>query len=147
MPCCLCIHALPSLYPHLVVAVSTPGRRCIHALYNLKKKCKPRERLQLIKDAHTSKVVGNFSVGKIVLNLQRNFYRPRMQENVASFIIACILCCRRNLSNMKQGIPPSHAHYLVLNVENIKLFECSMPKYVMENSPLWKGDTSIGSFP
>ena len=45
------------------------------------------------------------------------------------------------------SIPPSHAHYLVLNVENIKLFECSMPKYVMENSPLWKGDTSIGSFP
>ena len=105
------------------------------------------ERLQLIKDAHTSKVVGNFSVEKIVLNLQRNFYRPRMQENVASFIIACILCCRRNISNRKQGIPPSHAHYLVLNVENIKLFECSMPKYVMENSPLWKGDTSIGSFP
>ena len=88
----------------------------------------------------------NFSVGKIVLNLQRNFYRPRMQENVASFIIACILCCRINLSNRKQGIPPSHAHYLVLNVENIKLFECSMPKYVMENSPLWKGDTSIGEW-
>ena len=40
---CRYIHALLSLYPCLAVSVSMPGRRCIHALYKFKKKCKPQE--------------------------------------------------------------------------------------------------------
>ena len=50
-------------------------------LYRLDKICVPKgERVQLIKKACTSKVAGNFVVGKIVSNLQRYVYWPKMQE-------------------------------------------------------------------
>jgi hypothetical protein len=60
--------------------------------------------LQLIREAHTSKVAGHFGVGKIVSNLQRYVYWPRMQEDVAQFIRGCILCCTNKPSNRKQGL-------------------------------------------
>lgn len=44
-------------------------------LYKMEKLCVPRgDRLQLIREAHTSKVVGHFCVGKMVANLQRYVY-------------------------------------------------------------------------
>jgi hypothetical protein len=53
-------------------------------LYKLDKLCVPKgEILQLIREAHTSKVAGHFGVGKTVANLQRYVYCPRMQEDVA----------------------------------------------------------------
>jgi hypothetical protein len=56
-------------------------------LYKLDKLCVPKgEILQLIKEAHTSKVAGHFGVGKIVSNLQRYVYWPRMQEDVAGLL-------------------------------------------------------------
>jgi hypothetical protein len=53
----------------------------------LDKLCVPKgEILHLIKEAHTSKVVGNFGVGKTIANLRRYMYWPRMQEDVALYI-------------------------------------------------------------
>jgi hypothetical protein len=74
-------------------------------LYKLDKLCVPKgERLQLIREAHTSKVAGHFGVGKIVSNLQRYVYWPRMQEDVAQYIRGCILCCTSKPNNRKQGL-------------------------------------------
>ena len=43
--------------------------------------CVPKgERLQLIKEAHTSMVVGNFGVGKTMANLHTYVYWTSMQE-------------------------------------------------------------------
>lgn len=56
-------------------------------LYMMDKLCVPKgECLHLIREAHSSKVAGHFGVGKIVANLQRYVYWPKMQEQVASFI-------------------------------------------------------------
>jgi hypothetical protein len=74
-------------------------------LYKLDKLCVPKgERLQFIREAHTSKVIGHFSVGKTVVNLQRYVYWPKMQENVARYIRGCILCCTSKPNNKKQGL-------------------------------------------
>jgi len=49
-------------------------------LYKLDKLCVPKgESLHLIREAHASKVAGNFSVGKTMANLQRYVYWPNMQ--------------------------------------------------------------------
>ena len=49
-------------------------------LYMLDKLCVPKgERLQLIREAQTSKVARNFGVWKIVANLHRYVYWPKMQ--------------------------------------------------------------------
>jgi hypothetical protein len=58
--------------------------------------------LQHIREAHTSKVAGNFGVGKPVSNLQRYVYWPIMQEDVAQYIRGRILCCTNKHNNMKQ---------------------------------------------
>jgi len=47
----------------------------------------------MTREVHTSKVRGQVGVGKIVANLQRYVYWPKMQEHVASFIRGCMLCC------------------------------------------------------
>ena len=47
-----------------------------------------------MREAHTSKVVGNFGVEKIDANLQRYVYFPIMYEYVAQFMRGCILCSR-----------------------------------------------------
>jgi hypothetical protein len=69
------------------------------------KLCVPKEeRVQLIREAHTSKVFIHFSVGKTVANLQRYVYWPKMQEEVSRFIRGCILCCTRKPNNRKKGL-------------------------------------------
>jgi hypothetical protein len=45
-----------------------------------------------------------FGVGKIVDNLQRYVYYPKMQEDVAWYIRGCIICCTMKPSNRKQGL-------------------------------------------
>ena len=74
-------------------------------LCKIDKLCVPKgERLHLIKEAHTFKVVGHFGVGKTIANLQRYVYCPKMQEYVAWYIRGCILCCTGKPNNRKQGL-------------------------------------------
>jgi hypothetical protein len=74
-------------------------------LYKLDKLCVPKgERLQLIGEAHTSKVAGHFGVGKTISNLQRYMYWPRMQKYVVQYIRGCIFCCTNKPNNRKQGL-------------------------------------------
>jgi hypothetical protein len=48
-------------------------------LYHLGKLCIPQgERINIIREAHSSLIVGQFGVGKTVANLQRYFYWPKM---------------------------------------------------------------------
>ena len=61
-------------------------------LYRLDKLCVAKgERLQLIRKAHISKVVGHFGVGKTMANLQRYVYWPKMQEYIVRFMYLLIL--------------------------------------------------------
>jgi len=60
--------------------------------------------LQIIREVDTSKVVGNFGVGKIVANLQRYVYWPRMQEYVYRFMKGCMLYCTNKPNNRNQGL-------------------------------------------
>ena len=74
-------------------------------LYMIVKLYVPKyERFYLIREAHTSKVARDFGVGKIVANLQRYVYWPRMQEYVTRYIRGFILCCTNEPSNKKQGL-------------------------------------------
>jgi hypothetical protein len=74
-------------------------------LYKLNKLRVPKEkRLQLIREAHTSKIAGHFGVGKTIANLQSYVYWPIMQEDVARYIRGCILCCTINPNKRKQGL-------------------------------------------
>jgi hypothetical protein len=58
--------------------------------------------LKLIREAHTSKVAGNFGVGKTIANLQRYVYWTRMKKYVAKYIRGCILFCTNKPNNRKQ---------------------------------------------
>jgi hypothetical protein len=50
-------------------------------LYHLGNICIPRdERVNLIRESHTSIIYGHFRVGKTVAQLQRYFYWPRMMR-------------------------------------------------------------------
>lgn len=71
----------------------------IHKVYTPKFEC-----LHLIKEVDTSKFVGNFDFGKKVTNLQSYVYSPKMLEDVARFIVVCILCCIGNPNDRKQGL-------------------------------------------
>jgi hypothetical protein len=62
------------------------------------------EILYLIREANTSKILGNFGVGKIVANLQRYVYWPILQKDVAKFIRGFIICCTMNPRNRNQGL-------------------------------------------
>lgn len=53
-------------------------------LYHLGKLCIPwGERVNIIREAHTSLIVGHFGVGKTMVQLQRHCYWPRMNESVS----------------------------------------------------------------
>jgi len=53
-------------------------------LYHLGKLCIPHgERVNIIMEAHTSLIACHFSVGKMVENLQRYCYWPKMNESVS----------------------------------------------------------------
>ena len=56
-------------------------------LYNMGRIYVPKEeRVQLTREACTSMVARHFGVGKIVANLQRYVYWPKMEEEVVWFI-------------------------------------------------------------
>lgn len=75
-------------------------------IYKGTRLCIPRDgdQLKWIRDAHTSKVVGHFGVEKITLNLERYFYWPKMQHDVAQCILGCVLCNTSKPSNRKLGL-------------------------------------------
>jgi hypothetical protein len=74
-------------------------------LYKVDKLCVPKgERLQIIKEAYTSKVARHFGVGKTIANLQRYVYLPKMQVDVARYIRGYALFCTRKPSNRKKGL-------------------------------------------
>ena len=83
-------------------------------LYHLGKICIPQgERNSIIREAHTSFIVGHFGVGKTITSLQSYFYWPHMIDNVSRFIRGCYLCATSKSSNRKLGLytpllVPSH---------------------------------------
>lgn len=71
-------------------------------LYHLGKLCIPQgERKNIIKEVHTSLIVGNFGVGNTMANLERYFYFPHIFDNVSHFIRGCSLCAISNPRNRK----------------------------------------------
>ena len=83
-------------------------------LYHLGKLCIPwGERNSIIREVHTSLIVGHFGVGKTVVNLQRYCYGPHMIDSVSRFIRGFCLCAISKPSNRKLGLytpllVPSH---------------------------------------
>ena len=74
-------------------------------LYHLGKLCIPKgERAHIIREAHTSLIAGHFGVGKIVAQLQRYCYWPRMTESVSKYIKGCVMCSTSKPSNRKLGL-------------------------------------------
>ena len=74
-------------------------------LYHLGKFCIPRdERVNVIREAHTSLISGHFGVGKIVAQLQQYCYWSRMNDTVSKHIKGCVLCSTSNPSNRKLGL-------------------------------------------
>jgi hypothetical protein len=56
-------------------------------LYHLGKLCIPQgERINIIREAHSSLIAGHFGVGKTVANLQRYCYWPKMNESVSRYV-------------------------------------------------------------
>jgi hypothetical protein len=74
-------------------------------LYHLGKLCIPQgERINIIREAHSSLIAGHFGVGKTVANLQRFCYWPRMNESVSRYVRGCSLCATSKPSNRKLGL-------------------------------------------
>jgi hypothetical protein len=56
-------------------------------LYHLGKLCIPQgERINIIREAHSSLIAGHFGVGKTMANLQRYCYWPKMNESVSRYV-------------------------------------------------------------
>jgi hypothetical protein len=74
-------------------------------LYHLGKLCIPQgERINIIREAHSSLIAGHFGVGKTVANLQRYCYWPKMNESVSRYVRGCSLCATSKPSNRKLGL-------------------------------------------
>jgi hypothetical protein len=69
-------------------------------LYHLGKLCIPQgERINIIREAHSSLIAGHFGVGKTVANLQRYCHWPKMNESVSIYVRGCSLCATSKPSN------------------------------------------------
>eukprot|EP00253_Pinus_taeda_P019290 PITA_19290 len=74
-------------------------------LFHLGKLCIPQgERINVIREAHSSLIAGHFGVSKTVAHLQRYCYWPRMVDSVSKFIRGCSLCATSKPSNRKLGL-------------------------------------------
>eukprot|EP01018_Ginkgo_biloba_P010334 Gb_18706 [translate_table: standard] len=75
-------------------------------LYWHDKLCIPKgeARVQLMREAHISKVAGHFGVGKTLLNLQCYVHWPKMQVDVAKYVCGCVQCCTSKPTNWKLGL-------------------------------------------
>jgi hypothetical protein len=55
--------------------------------------CVPsRERAKLIWESHYSRVAGHFDVEKTVVILQKQFYWPKLRQEVSKYIRSCTAC-------------------------------------------------------
>ena len=71
-------------------------------LYNLGKICIPQsERVHVIREAHTSLISGHLRVGKIVAQLQKFCYWPRMKDPMSKNVKGCVMCATSKPSNTK----------------------------------------------
>jgi len=83
-------------------------------LYHLGKLCITQgEKINIIREAHTSLIDGHFGVGKTVAQLQRYCYWPCMKESVLQYVRGCSSCATSKPRNIKLGlytplIVPSH---------------------------------------
>jgi hypothetical protein len=83
-------------------------------LYHLGKLCIPQgERVNIIRETHSSLIPGHFGVSKTMANLQRYCYWPKMNESVSRYVRGCSLCATMNPSNRKLDLytpllVPSH---------------------------------------
>ena len=60
--------------------------------------------MNIIREAHTSLIVGLFNVSKTVSHLQRYFYWPHILESMSHFIKGCSFCAISKPSNRKLGL-------------------------------------------
>ena len=74
-------------------------------LYHLGKLCIPQtERVNTIREAHTSLISGHFGVSKTIAQLQRFCYWQRMHETISRYIKGCTMCAKSKPSNRKLGL-------------------------------------------
>ena len=68
------------------------------------KNCIPKdERVNVIRDAHTSLIYCHFVVGKIITQLQRYCYWPQMNDTVSKYVKWHVLCATSKPRNKKLG--------------------------------------------
>ena len=74
-------------------------------LYHLGKLCiSMDERVNVIQKAHTSLISGHFRLNKMIAQLQRYLYWPRINDTVSKYIKGCVLCSTSKPGNRKMGL-------------------------------------------
>ena len=74
-------------------------------LFHLGKLCIPQgQRLNVMREAHSSLISGHFGVSKTVAHLQRYCYWPHMVDSVSCFIRGCSMCATSKPTNRKIGL-------------------------------------------
>ena len=58
----------------------------------------PKLRLKLLQEYHDTPIAGYLRVEKTYEALSRNFYWPKMANNLKSFVTSCDICQRNKLS-------------------------------------------------
>jgi len=58
----------------------------------------------VIRETHSSPILGHFGVGKIVSQLQRFCYWTWMNETISKYVKGCIMCATSKPSNRKLGL-------------------------------------------
>src|SRR5207249_10894920 len=58
----------------------------------------PKLQLKLLQEYHDTPIAGHLGVEKTYEALSRNFYWPRMADNLKSFVTSCDICQRNKLS-------------------------------------------------
>ena len=71
-------------------------------LYHLGKLCiAQKERAHVVREAHSSRISGHFEVRKIIEQVQRYCYWPRIYETIAKYIKGCVMCSTNKPVNQK----------------------------------------------
>ena len=58
----------------------------------------------MIRDTHTSLILGHFGVGKTVAQLQKFCYWPKMNDTLYKYVKGCVMCATRKPSNINFGL-------------------------------------------
>ena len=74
-------------------------------MYHLGKISIPQsEIVNVISESHTPLISGYFGAGKIVIQLQKFCYWPRMNDTVPNYVKGCAIFTTSNPSNRKSGL-------------------------------------------